>query len=289
MRAVDATLACLKRAGVDAIFGLPGGPVIPLFDALHDDPDIRTFLVRHEQGAGHMAEGYAKVTGPGRGLHGHLGPGATNLVTPIADAYMDSVPLVAITGQVGSTPGRHRRLPGGRHRRHHPADREALLPDQGRRRPAPAPWPRPCTWPRPAAPARCWWTSASTSGRATSRTSTGPAAADARLPAARPAPATRASSRPPPGRSAGAERPVIYAGGGIITGEASRGAHPPVRAHRHPGEHHPDGPRRLPGHPPPLRRACPACTASPPPPTPSRPRTRSWPSGCASTSGCSRP
>ena len=103
MRAVDATLACLKRAGVDAIFGLPGGPVIPLFDALHDDPDIRTFLVRHEQGAGHMAEGYAKVTGRAGVCTATSGPGATNLVTPIADAYMDSVPLVAITGQVGST------------------------------------------------------------------------------------------------------------------------------------------------------------------------------------------
>ena len=103
MRAVDATLATLKRAGVDAIFGLPGGPVIPLFDALHDDPDIRTFLVRHEQGAGHMAEGYAKVTGRAGVCTATSGPGATNLVTPIADAYMDSVPLVAITGQVGST------------------------------------------------------------------------------------------------------------------------------------------------------------------------------------------
>jgi acetolactate synthase I/II/III large subunit len=103
MRAVDATLACLKRAGVDAIFGLPGGPVIPLFDALHDDPDIRTFLVRHEQGAGHMAEGYAKVTGRAGVCTATSGPGATNLVTPIADAYMDSVPLVAITGQVGAT------------------------------------------------------------------------------------------------------------------------------------------------------------------------------------------
>jgi acetolactate synthase-1/2/3 large subunit len=102
MRAVDATLACLKRAGVNAIFGLPGGPVIPLFDALHDDPDIRTFLVRHEQGAGHMAEGYAKVTGRAGVCTATSGPGATNLVTPIADAYMDSVPLVAITGQVGS-------------------------------------------------------------------------------------------------------------------------------------------------------------------------------------------
>jgi len=103
MRAVDATLAALRRAGVDAIFGLPGGPVIPLFDALHDDPDIRTFLVRHEQGAGHMAEGYAKVTGRAGVCTATSGPGATNLVTPITDAYMDSVPLVAITGQVGST------------------------------------------------------------------------------------------------------------------------------------------------------------------------------------------
>ena len=103
MRAVDATLASLKRAGVNAIFGLPGGPVIPLFDALHDDPDIRTFLVRHEQGAGHMAEGYAKVTGRAGVCTATSGPGATNLVTPIADAYMDSVPLVAITGQVGAS------------------------------------------------------------------------------------------------------------------------------------------------------------------------------------------
>jgi acetolactate synthase I/II/III large subunit len=103
MRAVDATLACLKRAGVDAIFGIPGGPVIPLFDALHDDPDIRLFLARHEQGAGHMAEGYAKVTGRAGVCTATSGPGATNLVTPIADAYMDSVPLVALTGQVGST------------------------------------------------------------------------------------------------------------------------------------------------------------------------------------------
>ena len=103
MRAVDATLACLKRAGVNAIFGLPGGPVIPLFDALHDDPDIRTYLVRHEQGAGHMAEGYAKATGRVGVCTATSGPGATNLVTPIADAYMDSVPLLAITGQVGAS------------------------------------------------------------------------------------------------------------------------------------------------------------------------------------------
>jgi acetolactate synthase-1/2/3 large subunit len=102
MRAIDSTLAVLKRAGVDAIFGIPGGPVIPLFDALHDDPDIRIFLTRHEQGAGHMAEGYSKATGRIGVCTATSGPGATNLVTPIADAYMDSVPLLALTGQVGA-------------------------------------------------------------------------------------------------------------------------------------------------------------------------------------------
>ncbi len=102
MRGVDATLEVLKRGGVDAIFGIPGGPVIPLFDALFDDTDIRVFLTRHEQGAGHMAEGYAKVSGRVGVCTGTSGPGATNLVTPIADAYMDSVPMIALTGQVGS-------------------------------------------------------------------------------------------------------------------------------------------------------------------------------------------
>ena len=102
MRAVDATLDGLKRAGVDAVFGIPGGPVIPLFDALHDEPAIRTYLTRHEQGAGHMAQGYAKVTGRAAVCTATSGPGATNLVTPITDAYMDSVPMVALTGQVGS-------------------------------------------------------------------------------------------------------------------------------------------------------------------------------------------
>jgi len=102
MRGVDATLEVLKRNGVDAIFGIPGGPLIPLFDALFDDSDIRLFLTRHEQGAGHMAEGYAKASGRLAVCTGTSGPGATNLVTPIADAYMDSVPMLALTGQVGS-------------------------------------------------------------------------------------------------------------------------------------------------------------------------------------------
>jgi acetolactate synthase-1/2/3 large subunit len=97
---------CLRREGVRIMFGYPGGSVIPLFDALHDerpgeDPDaIRFMLARHEQGAAHAADGYARATGRPGVCVATSGPGATNLVTGIATAYMDSIPLVAITGQV---------------------------------------------------------------------------------------------------------------------------------------------------------------------------------------------
>ena len=95
-----ALLESLKREGVDTIFGYPGGAVIPIYDAIYQFPEIRHILVRHEQGAGHMAEGYALATGKVGVCLATSGPGATNLVTPIADAMMDSVPMVAITGQV---------------------------------------------------------------------------------------------------------------------------------------------------------------------------------------------
>ena len=95
-----ALMECLKREGVDTIFGYPGGAVIPIYDMIYQFPDIQHILVRHEQGAGHMAEGYALATGKVGVCLATSGPGATNLVTPIADAMMDSVPLVAITGQV---------------------------------------------------------------------------------------------------------------------------------------------------------------------------------------------
>jgi acetolactate synthase-1/2/3 large subunit len=99
MRAVDAIMECLKAEGVDVVFGLPGGANIPTYDALHD-AGIRHVLVRHEAGGGHAAEGYAKATGKVGVCLGTSGPGATNLVTPICDAMMDSVPTVFITGQV---------------------------------------------------------------------------------------------------------------------------------------------------------------------------------------------
>ena len=92
----------LETAGVTDVFGIPGGAILPLYDPLMDSSSIRHILVRHEQGAGHAAEGYAYVTGKVGVCMATSGPGATNLVTPLADANMDSVPMVAITGQVPS-------------------------------------------------------------------------------------------------------------------------------------------------------------------------------------------
>ena len=95
----QALIKSLEMEGVEVIFGLPGGAILPVYDPIIDSP-IRHVLVRHEQGAGHMAEGYAHATGrPGVAMV-TSGPGATNIVTPLADAYMDSVPMVCITGQV---------------------------------------------------------------------------------------------------------------------------------------------------------------------------------------------
>ena len=92
----------LELLGIDTVFGLPGGAILPTYDPLMDSTKIRHILVRHEQGAGHAAEGYASATGKLGVCIATSGPGATNLVTAIADAYMDSVPMLAITGQVGS-------------------------------------------------------------------------------------------------------------------------------------------------------------------------------------------
>ena len=98
----DAVLRSLEAEGVDVVFGLPGGAILPIYDALARGTTIRHVLARHEQGAGHMAEGYARASGRAGVAFATSGPGATNLVTPIADAWMDSTPLVCITGQVRS-------------------------------------------------------------------------------------------------------------------------------------------------------------------------------------------
>ena len=99
----EAVVRSLELLGITDVFGLPGGAILPVYDPLMDASDLRHILVRHEQGAGHAAEGYASASGKVGVCIATSGPGATNLVTAIADAYMDSVPLLAITGQVFST------------------------------------------------------------------------------------------------------------------------------------------------------------------------------------------
>jgi acetolactate synthase I/II/III large subunit len=101
MTGAQSLVTSLESAGVEHIFGIPGGAILPAYDPLMDSTRIQHVLVRHEQGAGHAAQGYAAATGRVGVCMATSGPGATNLVTPLADAHMDSVPMVAITGQVG--------------------------------------------------------------------------------------------------------------------------------------------------------------------------------------------
>ncbi|MFI0368592.1 acetolactate synthase large subunit [Actinomadura sp. 1N219] len=103
MTGAQALVRALENVGVDTVFGIPGGAILPAYDPLFDSAKLRHILVRHEQGAGHAAQGYAMVTGKVGVCMATSGPGATNLVTAISDAYMDSVPIVAITGQVASS------------------------------------------------------------------------------------------------------------------------------------------------------------------------------------------
>ncbi|NLN88505.1 MAG: biosynthetic-type acetolactate synthase large subunit [Syntrophomonadaceae bacterium] len=102
LKGADILMHCLQREGVEVVFGYPGGAVLPIYDALYDSP-IKHILVRHEQGAVHAADGYARASGKVGVCLATSGPGATNLVTGIATANMDSVPLVCLTGQVAST------------------------------------------------------------------------------------------------------------------------------------------------------------------------------------------
>ena len=97
----QSVIRSLEELDVEVIFGIPGGAVLPVYDPLFDSKKLRHVLVRHEQGAGHAASGYAHATGKVGVMMATSGPGATNLVTPLADAQMDSIPVVAVTGQVG--------------------------------------------------------------------------------------------------------------------------------------------------------------------------------------------
>ena len=103
MTGAQSLITALEHAGAEHVFGIPGGAILPAYDPLFDSTRLRHILLRHEQGAGHAAQGYAAATGRVGVCMATSGPGATNLVTPLADAYMDSVPIVAVTGQVPSS------------------------------------------------------------------------------------------------------------------------------------------------------------------------------------------
>ena len=103
MKGAQIVVEILKEQGIDTLFGYPGGMILPLYDALYDEKNINQILVTHEQNAAHAADGYARATGKVGVCIATSGPGATNLVTGIATAFMDSIPLVAITGQVDTS------------------------------------------------------------------------------------------------------------------------------------------------------------------------------------------
>ena len=126
MTGAEIVVDCLKEQGVDTVFGYPGGAILNIYDALYKHADeIRHILTSHEQGASHAADGYARATGKVGVCMATSGPGATNLVTGIATAYMDSIPMVAITCNVRYQPAWKRQFPGDRHCRRDYADHQA--------------------------------------------------------------------------------------------------------------------------------------------------------------------
>ncbi len=274
MTGASALVAALEHLGVDVVFGIPGGAILPLYDPLFDSPSVRHILVRHEQGAGHAATGYAQVTGRPGVCMATSGPGATNLVTPLSDAYMDSVPVVAITGQVSSdligTDGFQEADISGITL---PVTKHNFLVTKAE-------------------------DIAGTVAEAFHVASTGrpgPVLVDAAKDALQAEtefrwppvfdlpgyhPVTRPHSRQVREAArliAGASRPVLYVGGGVLKGGRQPGAAGAGRADRHPGRHHADGPGRFPWAVTARIWACPACTARWRPWAPCRSRTCSSP------------
>ena len=265
MRAVDAIMECLKAEGVEHVFGIPGGANLPTYDALYD-AGIRHIQCRHEQGAGHAAEGYAKASGKVGVALATSGPGATNLVT--ADRRRDDgLGADRLHHRPGAhRPDRHRRLPGGRHHRHHDADRQALDPDPGPARdPEGDPRGVPHRAHRPAR-ARCWSTSRRTSRARTSPTSRSTSVNLPGLPAHH---RGQREADPPGGQGA---RQLAPAGDLRRRRRGQRERRPRSSRALHvrplPGHLHADGPRRVPGRRTSSGSGCSACTAR------ARPTTR---------------
>ncbi len=264
MRAVDAVMECLKAEGVDVVFGLPGGANLPTYDAFVDG-GIRHILVRHEAGGGHAAEGYAKATGKVGVAFATSGPGATNLITPICDAMMDSVPVVFITGQVRTellgTDGFQEAdtigitMPIVKHSfmiqdplEIPRAIHEAFYVARSGR-PGPVLVDIPQDLSRAEIPYE--------------------PVADVRLPGYQPTlEGNQKQIRQAAKALVAAQRPVIYAGGGVVNAGASAELVEFATSRSLPGDLHPDGPRRLPGRGRTRNGSgCSECTAHAPPTT----------------------
>lgn len=132
MSGAEMLIKALIDQGVEVVFGYPGGAVLPIYDALFKQNAIRHIMVRHEQGAVHAAEGYARSTGKPGVVLVTSGPGATNAVTGLTDALLDSIPVICLTGKVATHLVGTDAL-GMRHHRHHPALHQAQLSRQKRR------------------------------------------------------------------------------------------------------------------------------------------------------------
>ena len=249
----QALIKSLEMEGVEVMFGLPGGAILPVYDPIIDSP-IRHILVRHEQGAGHMAEGYAHATGrPGVAMV-TSGPAATNIVTPLCDAYMDSIPMVVHHRPGAVDRHRHRRLPGVRHRRHHPSRHQAQragdrraghpphrpggVPHRHHRPARPGAHRRPQG--HPSRPTMDWGT-----GRRRRSTLPGYKPTTKGHPRMIKEAARLIAESAPPGHLRRRRHPQ---------GPGRRGAPGAGRAHRHPRRHHADGPGRVPRRPPAVPR-----------------------------------
>ncbi len=248
----------LEEVGADVVFGIPGGAILPAYDPLLDSTRVRHVLVRHEQGAGHAATGYAQASGKVGVCMATSGPGATNLVTPIADAYMDSVPIVAITGQVGrpfiGTDAFQEAdisgitLPITKHNFlvQDPAEIPQTIAEAFHLASTGRPGPVLVDLPKDVLQAQT--------------TFAWPPRID--LPGYKPVIRPHGKQVREAARLiAESRRPVLYVGGGVLKANASAELLRTRRTHRHPGGDDADGARRVPGQPPPAPRHARACTA----------------------------
>ena len=272
----EIVVRCLAEEGVEYVFGYPGGAVLYIYDELFKQDKVKHVLVRHEQGAVHAADGYARSTGRVGVALVTSGPGVTNAVTGIATAYMDSIPMVVITGQVPTpaigqdafqevdTVGITRPCVKHNFLVKDVKDLAATIKKAFYHRQ------------RPAGPARCWWTSPRTSPP-TNASSSIPRRVAMRSynPVIK---GHRGQIKKAVQMLLEAKRPMIYTGGGVMLGDASRAADQAGAPAGLPLHQHADGPGRLSRPPTRSSSACSACTA------PTKPTWRCSTATCCSPS-----